>query len=290
MPKKTSANSLSSWFLPPALPQVPDGSLAVVTGASSGIGKAVAARFAASGFRVVGTTRDPATLTDPLPNVKYVTLDLADPTSIETFAEEVLALGSPSVLVNNAGESQNGPLEELPRDALERLFQVNVIGHVELTQKFLPAMREKGCGRIVMIGSMLGSFPLSYRGSYVASKAAIRSFADSARSELSPFGIGISTVEPGAIATGLSSRRTIYADDAGPYSRDFHRMLDTLNDNEAKGISAEDVAELVGAVVAETRPRAVYARGSLAPVPYILQRLLPRETMLRIMRAKHGLS
>lgn len=216
MPKKTSANSLSSWFLPPALPQVPDGSLAVVTGASSGIGKAVAARFAASGFRVVGTTRNPATLTDPLPNVKYVTLDLADPTSIETFAEEVLALGSPSVLVNNAGESQNGPLEELPRDALERLFQVNVIGHVELTQKFLPAMREKGCGRIVMIGSMLGSFPLSYRGSYVASKAAIRSFADSARSELSPFGIGISTVEPGAIATGLSSRRTIYADDAGP--------------------------------------------------------------------------
>ena len=96
-------------------------------------------------------------------------------------------------------------------------------------------------------------------------------------------------MEPGAISTGLSSRRTIYVDDAGPYSRDFHRMLDTLNDNEAKGISAEDVAELVGTVVAEARPRAVYARGSLAPVPYILQRLVPRETMLRIMRAKHGL-
>src|SRR5699024_11083022 len=157
----------------------------------------------------------------------------------------------------NAGESQNGPLEELPRDALERLFQVNVIGHVELTQKFLPAMREKGCGRIVMIGSMLGSFPLSYRGSYVASKAAIRSFADSARSEVSPFGIGISSVEPGAIATELSARRAIYADDAGAYSRDFHRMLETHNDNEAKGISAEDVAELVGAAVAVARPRAV---------------------------------
>ena len=260
-----------------------------MTGASSGIGKAVAARFVAAGFRVIGTTRNPATLTDPVPHVEYLALDLADPASIETFAEDVLALGAPGVLVNNAGESQNGPLEELPREALERLFQVNVIGHVELTQKFLPAMREQGFGRIVMIGSMLGSFPLSYRGSYVASKAAIRSFADSARSELSPFGVGISTVEPGAISTGLSSRRTIYVDDAGPYSRDFHRMLDTLNDNEAKGISAEDVAELVGTVVAEARPRAVYARGSLAPVPYILQRLVPRETMLRIMRAKHGL-
>ncbi|OFO12069.1 short-chain dehydrogenase/reductase [Corynebacterium sp. HMSC22B11] len=271
------------------MPQVPDGSLAVVTGASSGIGKAVAARFVASGFRVVGTTRNPATLTDPVPNVEYLALDLADQASIETFAEDVLALGAPGVLVNNAGESQNGPLEELPREALERLFQVNVIGHVDLTQKFLPAMREQGFGRIVMIGSMLGSFPLSYRGSYVASKAAIRSLADSARSELSPFGVSISTVEPGAIATGLSSRRTIYVDDTGPYSRDFHRMLDTLNDNEAKGISAEDVAELVDTVVAEARPRAVYAQGSLAPVPYILQRLVPRETMLRIMRAKHGL-
>lgn len=289
MQKPTLTDYLASWVLPPALPRPPKGSPVVVTGASSGIGQAVAAHFAAAGHPVIGTSRNPATIDQPIPGVDYLALDLTDPESIAACAEGVLKKGAPGALVNNAGESQNGPLEELPRTALERLFQVNVIGHVELTQKLLPAMRSQGYGRIVMIGSMLGSFPLSYRGSYVASKAAIRGFADSARSELSPFGIGMSTVEPGAIATGLSARRTVYIEKSGPYARDFQRMLTTLNRNEATGITAEDIAELVAEVVNARRPRAVYARGSLAPAPYILQRLVPKETMLRVMRAKHGL-
>ena len=88
--------------------------------------------------------------------------------------------------------------------ALERIFQVNVLGPVHLTKLVLPGMRRRGYGRVVMVSSMLASFPLAYRSSYVASKAAIEGFATAARFELSPFGVWLTTVEPGSVKTGIS--------------------------------------------------------------------------------------
>ncbi len=280
---------LTSLFCLPKLPAIPAGVLVVVTGATSGIGRSVAQFFSDANHAVIGTSRDASAVRDPIPGVTYLSLNLGDPTSIADFANSVLELGTPAVLVNNAGESQSGPLEELPRDALERLFQVNVLGHIELTQKFLPAIRDQGFGRIVMIGSMLGSFPLAYRSSYVASKAAIKGFADACRREVSGFGIGVSTVEPGSIATGLSARRTKYVDANGPYGAEFQRMLTALDNNEAQGISADDVAAEVAKPVFAERPKALYARGSMAPIPFILQRILPKESMLWIINKEHGL-
>ncbi|WKD58283.1 3-oxoacyl-[acyl-carrier-protein] reductase FabG [Corynebacterium capitovis DSM 44611] len=262
--------------------------LAVVSGATSGIGAATA-RALATSFRVIGTTRDPATVTDPIPGVDYVALDLGDPVSIRRCAEEILCRGVPEVVINNAGESQSGPFEELPRDAIERLFQVNVIGHVDLTQRLLPAMRQAGRGRIVMVGSMLGSFPLAYRSSYVASKAAIKGFALAARRELKPFNIGVSVVEPGAIATGLSARRTKYVDKRGPYAREFDRMLTKLDANERNGISAERVAREIVKPVQAKWPKPHYACGSLAGVAFPLSRLVPLQVMLDVIARKHDL-
>jgi NAD(P)-dependent dehydrogenase (short-subunit alcohol dehydrogenase family) len=145
---------------------------ALVTGASSGIGLATAAALVARGYRVIGTSRRPETLTagQRPDGVEFLPLDLADDASIEALAG---AAGPVDVLVNNAGESQSGPFEELPADALRRLFQVNVLGPVRLSQLLLPGMRERRHGRVVMVGSMLASFPLAYRSSYVASKAAL---------------------------------------------------------------------------------------------------------------------
>lgn len=160
---------------------------AVVTGASSGIGRATAAALTAADFRVIGTSRDSRSVADPLPGVAYRDLDLASSESIRSFAAAVSDL-EVDVLVNNAGESQCGPLEELPADALERLFRLNVLGHIELTQLLLPSMRARGEGRVVFVGSMLASFPLAFRSSYVASKAALKGFATAARLELAPFG------------------------------------------------------------------------------------------------------
>ncbi|UBI06851.1 SDR family oxidoreductase [Corynebacterium falsenii] len=262
--------------------------LAIVTGASSGIGRATALALSSDAtLRVIGTSRNPGDCREPF---DMLPLDLADPDSIASFAESVLAMGTPAVLVNNAGESQSGPFEELPRAALERLFQTNVLGQVDLTQKLLPAMREAGYGRIVMVGSMLGSFPLAYRSSYVASKAALRGFAFSLRREVSPFGVGVSVVEPGSINTGLSQRRTKYANLEGPYGAEFSTMLDHLDANEARGISPERVArEILKAIEAPKAPRPLYAVGSMAPLVFPLARVLPTAWMHRIINRKHGL-
>ncbi len=265
------------------------GRTALVTGASSGIGRATAAALVARGCRVVGTSRHPDTLdpADRVPGVEYAALDLTDPAAVEAFA---VRLQDVDVLVNNAGESQSGPLEELPADALERLFRLNVLAPVRLTQLALPGMRARGHGRVVMIGSMLASFPLAYRSSYVATKAAIRGFADGARLELSPFGVHVTTVEPGSINTGISTRRTVYLADDSPYAADFRTMLATLDRNESAGIPAETVAATVLRAIEATRPRPLYAVGSRAPLVFALRRVLPRSTVLRTVARRHGLS
>src|SRR5690349_12109256 len=122
---------------------------ALVTGASSGIGLATATALAARGYRVLGTSRKPEAVA-PRSGIEYLPLDLDEPESIEALAERVATV---DILVNNAGESQSGPFEELPGEALRRLFQVNVLGPVRLTQLTLPGMRERGYGRVVMVGS-----------------------------------------------------------------------------------------------------------------------------------------
>jgi short-subunit dehydrogenase len=259
---------------------------ALVTGASSGIGAAVARALVAKGYRVYGTSRRPEAVAEPIPGVEYLALDLEDGASIAACAA---AAGEVDVLVNNAGESQSGPLEELPAEAIERLFRTNVFGAVRLTQLLLPGMRSRRFGRVVMVGSMLASFPLAYRSSYVASKAAIKGFATAARRELAPYGIGVTTVEPGSINTGISERRTEYVGAASPYRPEYDTMLRHLNANEARGISADRVAATVVAAIEAERPKVLYAVGSNAPVVFTLRRLVPRSVVERLVARRHGL-
>ena len=261
---------------------------ALVTGASSGIGKATAAALAAKGYRVLGTSRRPAALPagQQAGGVRYLPLDLEDEASIEALAE---AAGPVDVLVNNAGESQSGPFEELPGDALRRLFQVNVLGPVRLAQLLLPGMRERRRGRVVMVGSMLASFPLAYRSSYVATKAALKGFSDGARHEYSPFGVWLTTVEPGSISTGISERRTTYISEHSPHRAEFERMLAALDRNEKAGTSAELVAATIVKAIEAPRPRAHYAIGSNAPLAFSLRRLLPSRFVETATHRRHDL-
>ncbi|HTJ37818.1 MAG TPA: SDR family oxidoreductase [Dactylosporangium sp.] len=261
---------------------------ALVTGASSGIGKATAAALVARGYTVIGTSRRPEALSaeQRADRVEYLALDLEDDASIEALAA---AAGPVDVLVNNAGESQSGPFEELPGDALRRLFQVNVLGPVHLAQLLLPGMRERRRGRVVMVGSMLASFPLSYRSSYVASKAALKGFSDGARHEYSPFGVWLTTVEPGSINTGISERRTKYTSESSPHRADFERMLAALDRNERGGVPAERVAATIVKAIEAARPRAHYAVGSNAPIVFPLRRLLPSGLVAKATHRRHDL-
>ncbi|MET0425533.1 MAG: SDR family oxidoreductase [Actinoplanes sp.] len=261
---------------------------ALVTGASSGIGRATAAALVARGYRVLGTSRDPESLGpgQKAGGVEYLPLDLESDDSIEALAGP---LAEVDVLVNNAGESQSGPFEELPADVLRRLFQVNVLGQVRLTQLALPGMRERGYGRVVMVGSMLASFPLAYRSSYVASKAALKGFSNGARHEFTPFGVWLTTVEPGSINTGISERRTRYSAPDSPHRRDFETMLAALDRNERSGTSPERVAAVIVKAIEAARPAPRYAVGSNAPVVFALRRLVPAALAEKIVHRRHGL-
>lgn len=261
---------------------------ALVTGATSGIGRAVAELLLAHGYHVIGTSRSRSTVTDPIPGVEYRDLDLTDPASIRAFVDELDDV-EVDVLINNAGESQCGPIEELPIEAITRLFQLNVFGAVELTQAVLPVMRERRRGRIINIGSMLASFPLAYRSSYAATKAAIKGFSTAARYELKPFGIDVTTVEPGSIDTGLSARRTKYCGPHSPYRRDFTTVIATLDAKEAQGISAETVAKTVLRAVEDSKTLPIYAVGSNAPAVFLAQRLLPRTVLEKFTARAYGL-
>jgi short-subunit dehydrogenase len=261
---------------------------ALVTGATSGIGRATAAALAQRGHRVLGTSRNPDGISESarIDGVEYLPLDLTDPAGVEACAA---AAGEVDILVNNAGESQVGPIEELPEQALRRLFDVNVFAPVRMTQLLVGGMRRRGYGRVVMVGSMMASFPLAFRSSYGASKAAIKAFADGSRHELSPFGVWITTVEPGSIHTGISTRRTKYLDSGSPYAADYETVLTALDGNEETGISPERVARTIVAAIESPRPKPLYAVGSSAPLAFALRRAVPRATLQRIVARRHGI-
>ncbi|MBV7294374.1 SDR family NAD(P)-dependent oxidoreductase [Corynebacterium sp. TAE3-ERU12] len=280
-------------FRAPTLPTTTP--TALVTGASSGIGYATAEALRDAGFAVLGTSRRGTEAPHP-DGITMTALAMDDPDSIAACAQRADDFArdnghhSIGAVVLNAGESQSGPLEELPSDALERLFRVNVTGQLELAQHLLPGMRAAGRGRMVFVGSMLGTFPLPYRSSYAAAKAALRTGALALRGEVEQFGIGVTVVEPGSINTGISTRRTRYGGAADSvYTKQLTTMLKNLNANEASGISAEAVAEVIVAEITAQRPAPYRARGSRAGLVLPLSRVLPRQTMLDLIRKVHGL-
>lgn len=258
---------------------------ALVTGSSSGIGRATAQLLVARGYRVLGTSRDPANA--QVPGVEMIGLDLTDRASIEALAP---TLRNVDVLVNNAGESQSAPFEELPDDWMRRLFEINVFGPVRLAQLALPGMRERGYGRVVMVGSMLASFPLAYRSGYVASKAAIKGFSTAARHEFSPFGVWLTTVEPGSTRTGINERRTTFVAPDSPHRHDFDTMLAALDRNERAGVAADRVAATVLTAIEARRPRPRYAMGSNAPFVFAVRRIIPATLMEKLTHRRHNLA
>ncbi|MCX7819044.1 MAG: SDR family NAD(P)-dependent oxidoreductase [Kiritimatiellae bacterium] len=175
---------------------------AVVTGCSTGIGRATALLLRERGWRVLPTARKPEDL-DRLRSEGFeaVRLDLADEASVEAAAREVLerlhdGLGG---IVNNAGIGVGGAVEDLSREALRRQFEVNVFGLVDFTNRLLPAMRAQGWGRIVNVSSVLGRVATPLVGAYCASKFALEALSDAWRVELWATGIAVSVIEPGPI-------------------------------------------------------------------------------------------
>ncbi len=260
--------------------------VALVTGATSGIGAAVARQLVDRGLTVYGTSRNPDTVADPIPGVTYVRLDNADYDSAAACAAEV---GPVDILINNAGESQAGALEDTPMSAIENLFAVNVFGPIALTKAVLPGMRQRRRGTVVMVGSMLSSFPVAFRSNYAATKSALKAYAFATRREVAPYGIRMISVEPGTIATGIGDRRSVYVGDDSPYKAEYDTLAAATRANEDKGISAEAMAEVIVKAALAEHPKPFYAKGNNAGVVFALQRIAPRDAVLALTARVHGL-
>jgi NAD(P)-dependent dehydrogenase (short-subunit alcohol dehydrogenase family) len=201
--------------------------VAVVTGASSGIGAAVARGLAAAGFRVFGASRRaPA---GPALGIEHVTIDVDDDSSVRGGVAEVLRdAGRIDVLVNNAGYLCAGAVEEVSIADAKAQFETNYFGVVRMSSAVLPGMRERRRGHIITVSSLAGLVPVPYWGQYNASKFAVEGLMETLRHEVRPFGIQVALVEPGNIKTPFYARPQATGMDAyaGPRGRAFAAMAE----------------------------------------------------------------
>ena len=256
---------------------------ALVTGCSSGIGRASALALLGKGFVVYATARRPETL-DDLAARGCRTLAL-DVTSEESMVAAVSAVeaehGHVEVLVNNAGYALQGTVEECSLDAVRAQFETNVFGLVRLCQLVLPGMRAAGSGRIINVGSMGGRFTFPGGGFYHASKHAVEAISDALRLEVAPFGVRVSLVQPGPVVSSFVDAAVDSVDvTEGPYARFNQDLVDRYRqayDGSASNleISPEKVADVIATAATAARPRSRYAVGAMAKSLITTRRLLP---------------
>ena len=184
---------------------VDKGQTALVTGASSGIGRETALRLAEKGFQVIAAARRMERLSELAGQVQGIIpkqVDLSNPEDVERFSSYVSSLSEPvSVLVNNAGYSIRGALEDVRLKDIRRLFEVNLFAMVRITQACLPGMRSLRKGTIVNLSSIVGKFVFPTSGVYAATKYAVEAVSEALRLEVRPFGIRVVTIRPGPITT-----------------------------------------------------------------------------------------
>ncbi len=196
--------------------------VAVITGCSSGIGEATAARLAKGNWTVYATARKPATLDGLVAGgCRTLALDVNSEDSMSAAVEHVIGeAGTVDALINNAGYSQSGAAETLDLDDVRRQFETNVFGLLRMSQLVLPHMREKRSGRIVNISSMGGRLVFPGGGAYHATKYAVEAFSDAMRFEVSGFGVKVILIEPGLITTNFENAAVASLDptEEGPYA------------------------------------------------------------------------
>ena len=262
----------------------------LITGCSSGIGRATAERLAASGWRVYASARRLEAIAELADRgCRTLALDVCDEQSMAEAVRTVAdAEGAVGVLVNNAGYSQSGAVESVPIERIRRQFETNVFGLIRMCQLVAPGMRAQRWGRIVNIGSMGGKLTFPGGGVYHATKYAIEALSDALRFELRGFGIDVSLVEPGLIRTrfGEAASASISAatpedeGSSGPYSH-FNRQVARITEEAYEGPLArlgagpDAVAETIATALSAKRPKPRYPVTASARLLINQRRLMP---------------
>jgi NAD(P)-dependent dehydrogenase (short-subunit alcohol dehydrogenase family) len=257
----------------------------LVTGASSGIGRACAAYLAERGFRVYGTSRQPGA---SVAGVTILTADVTDDRSVEQAVATVLAReGRLDIVVNNAGMGIAGPVEDTTIEEAKRQMEVNFFGVFRVCRAVLPAMRSRRAGYIVNIGSIGGLLAIPYQAMYSASKFALEALSESLRMEVRSFGIRVVIIEPGDHKTAITQNRHVTQ---STYGHSFEAALARTARDEQSGPGPEQIAHLLYKLVNRRNPR---LRHPIGPAPQRaavwLKRLLPNSLVEYGLRRYFGL-
>lgn len=258
----------------------------LVTGSSTGIGRATALRLDRDGWRVFAGVRreeDAESLrAEASERLVPVMLDVTDPAQVAAAAETVGEAGLDG-LVNNAGMAILGPLETIPLGDFRRQIEVNLTAQVAVTQALLPAIR-RARGRVVFVSSIGGRMALPFGGPYHAAKFGLEAVADCLRQELRPWGIHVSAIEPGSIDTPIWERGERIADEVSArapaaqeelYGATIERFRGAVRRTAERGIAPDRVAAAISHALTARRPRTRYVVGADARGQALLERLLP---------------
>lgn len=253
----------------------------VITGCSSGIGRAAALDLRRRGYRVLATCRKPDDLaTLAADGFEALALDLDDEASVDAAADRIIALTGNRLwgLFNNAGFGMYGPLASLTRRQLEQQFASNVFGTHQLTRRLLPSMLPHGEGRIVQTSSIMGLICTPDRGAYAASKYALEAWSDTLRMELHGTGLYVSLIEPGPIATDFTRNVNLALAD---------RPVNNPRIAKRFTLPPEAILPKLRHALEHPRPRLRYPVTLVAQSLSILRRLLPGRCMDMILRGSH---
>jgi len=257
----------------------------LVTGASSGIGRATAVELAARGHTVLAAARREKELGELAVQhgIAPVPIDVTDAKSVLAAAGHVQELTGGygvDVLVNSAGYALGGPVESLSGEAVQHQFATNVFGLLDVTRAFLPAMRARGNGQVINISSVVGRVVFPGMGVYSATKYALEALSDALRMELAPFGVSVVLIEPGFVSTDIGDASQRQAADFDLVGDGYEVMISKTREFVAKqvaenGIAAEKVAALIANAAEANNPRPRYVLPASSRVMVSIMTRLP---------------
>jgi NAD(P)-dependent dehydrogenase (short-subunit alcohol dehydrogenase family) len=262
----------------------------LITGGSSGIGKAVGELLHHKGFTVYGTSRNPARISDSI--FPLLQLDVRNSESIQCAVLQMIQKsGRIDVVINNAGVGITGPLEEIPTQEIKNNFETNFFGPIEVMKAVLPQMRLQKSGLIINITSIAGYMGLPYRSVYSASKGALELITEALRMEVKSFGIHITNVAPGDFATNIASGRFHAPIIKGSaYEKTYGESLKMMDKHVSHGSNPDEMANAILAIIQNPNPDVHYKVGSfLQKFSIVLKRILPDKQYEKILMKHYKL-
>jgi len=268
------------------------GKVVLVTGASSGLGKAIAGHLASLGHKVYGTSRKPSATAH---GFAILQADVRSDESVRRLVDQVIALeGRVDALVNNAGMGIAGSAEDCSMGDIQLQVDTNLLGTIRLCKAVLPHMRRQGSGTIINVSSMASIVSLPFQSYYSATKCAIDGFSSALRSEVKPWGINVVVIHPGDFQTGFTDSRVLTAAaklQDSVYFDQFHETLAVYESDERDGARPETMARLIARVLSKRSPRHSYLVGKTGQkLSMFIKKILPSKIFTPLMESSYKIS